>query len=109
MHRRGVSTGAEERSLTVECSTKIDADGRPSSVDRGTASQQSVRKGQQELCGVGLSFKSKGGLQRVFGIKEGSMCAKLDIQEGDTLVQVRLAELIRLPLNPNPKILILNP
>jgi hypothetical protein len=95
LHRRRVSTGAEERSFTVECNTKIEADGRPSSGNgRFTASTLSVRKGQEDLCGIGLSFKSKGGLQRVFGIKEGSMCAKLDIQEGDTLVQVRVAKLI---------------
>ena len=82
LSRRGrvnchVSAGAEERTLNVACNTKIE-----------DVHQSGTWTAEQDLCGIGLSFKSKGGLQQVFAIKEGSMCQKLDIQEGDTLVQV---------------------
>jgi C-terminal processing protease CtpA/Prc len=68
---------SKEVTSVVECSTKM-----------SSPSNRATNSYDEQLCGIGLQFKSRVGMPVVCGIKPDSPCQGLDITAGDILVQV---------------------
>ena len=83
----------QEITSVVECRTLIP--NVPSHEAGEAAIATSPTDAPADMCGIGLQFKSSGGMPEVFAVKPESPCIALDILAGDILTHVDSAPIAK--------------
>ena len=88
-----VPRNRQEITSVVECRTPIP--NVPSDEAGEAAIATSQTDAPADMCGIGLQFKSSGGMPEVFAVKPESPCIALDILAGDILTHVDSAPIAK--------------